>query len=303
MIRVMEYDAVAAVYIAPLDGPVTVPPLADSPARRLRDALEPIATQGWWARAVHQRADARGLGFMETYAWGRAASLGEPAASVVVSAFGVFEPGMLSSVYASARALVSRDEMLADREAGVVETLRTILGGADVEPLAEALMDAAQSLDGSARPLFSGLRELPVPADPHGRLWRGAEMVREHRGDGHLAACVAAGLDAVSMNVLTELWTGYAPGEYTSTRGYGEDVVAATLARLADRGWVDGNRLTAEGIAARQEIENATDVAQQALVERLGDRLEEVIEAVAPLSDRVVEAQSFPTDPRKRAAG
>ncbi len=51
---------------------------------------------------------------------------------------------------------------------------------------------ALDAVDGMGRPLFSALRGLPVPDSPHGRLWRAAELVREHRGDGHLAAVVAA---------------------------------------------------------------------------------------------------------------
>ena len=226
----MDYAAVAEIYMAPIEAPVELPVVSDTPARRLRDALEPIATQGWWSRAVHDRLAGKGLGFLEAYVWGRAAALGNPAASVVVSAFGVFEPGFSSSTYDTARARVSRDEILVARVEGATETLAAVLGDADVVPLADALLDAVQPLDGTARPLFSGLRELPVPADPHGRLFRAADMVREHRGDGHLAACVAAGLDAVSMNVLTELWTGYPPGEYTSTRGYDEAAIAASVA-------------------------------------------------------------------------
>src|SRR5262245_64358169 len=99
----------------PLDEPVEMPAMSGSPARSLRDAIEPIATQGWWSRAVHERLS---LDFMEAYVWGRAASLGEPCAAVVVSAFGVFEPAFLSSVYESARSRVSRSDILAAREQG-----------------------------------------------------------------------------------------------------------------------------------------------------------------------------------------
>ncbi len=54
-------------------------------------------------------------------------------------------------------------------------------------------------------------------------------MFREHRGDGHLAACVAAGLDQVEMNVLTELWLDYPAGEYSGTRGFPHERVAAAV--------------------------------------------------------------------------
>ena len=82
------------------------------------------------------------------------------------------------------------------------QRLPTVLSREEVR----ALLGALDGLDGVGRPLFSALRQLPVPIDPFGRAWRASELVREHRGDGDLAASVAAGLDMVTMNVLTELW-------------------------------------------------------------------------------------------------
>jgi hypothetical protein len=43
--RLVEYDPVAAIYVVPMEDGVSVPLVSDFPARRLRDALEPIATQ------------------------------------------------------------------------------------------------------------------------------------------------------------------------------------------------------------------------------------------------------------------
>ena len=82
--------------------------LPTSSARRLRDALEPIATQGWWSRAVAERLSALGLDFFEAYVWGRAASLGEPAAATVVATFGVFDPALLTAVYKRGSSTASR---------------------------------------------------------------------------------------------------------------------------------------------------------------------------------------------------
>ena len=127
--------------------------------------------------------------------------------------------------------------------------------------------------------------------------------MREHRGDGHLAACVAAGLDVVTMNVLTELWVGYPVGAYSGTRGYGPDALAASVAGLEARGWVADGALTPAGRAARSAIEDATDVSQGALVAALGDRLDAIVSSAEALSARIMAAAAFPADPRKRAAG
>jgi hypothetical protein len=274
-----------------------------TPARRLRDALEPIAMHGQRSRAVHDRLAAHGLDAFESYVWPRAAALGTPAPSVVVSAFGVFEPGYLSAAYERARTKASRDQVLTARQDGATASLAAVLAADDVAPLADALLDATRPLPATARPLFSGLRELPVPADPHGRLWRAADLVREHRGDGHLAACIAAGLDPLVMNVLTELWAGYPCGEYTATRGFGQEAISASVAELTARGWVTDGRLTGEAAAVRRAVEDSTDASQGALIARLGDRVDALTQAAEALSGRLLAALPVPTDLRKLAAG
>jgi hypothetical protein len=300
----MDFDELAALYLeAAPDEQQRVPPLPDIPARRLRDALEPVATQSWWSRGVHERLDGSGLDFFESYVWGRAAGLGEPSAAVVVATFGVFEPGMIGPIYDSGRRKLAREDVLAARAAGAAAGLAALLSAEEAGALGDVLLAATATLDATARPLFAGLRGLPVPTDPHGRLWRGAELVREHRGDGHLAACVAAGLDPVSMNVLTELFTGYALGEYSSTRGYDAAAIARAADELGARGWVADGRLTEAGAAARRAIEDATDRTQAGLIANLGDRVEAVIAQAEAVATKILAARVTPADPRKQAAG
>lgn len=274
-----------------------------TPARRLRDALEPIAMHGQRSGAVPDRLAEHGLNRFESYVWGRAAALGTPAPSVVVSAFGVFEPAYLSAAYERARAKASRDQVLAARQDGATASLAAVLGADHVARLADALLDAVRPLPGTGRPLFSGLRELRLPPDPYGRLWRAADLVREHRGDGHLAACVAAGLDPLAMNILTELRAGYSCGEYTATRGFDDEAIATCVAALTERGWVTDGRLTGEGAAVRRAVEYSTDGSQGALIARLGDRVVALTRAAEALSDRLLSALPVPADPRKLAAG
>lgn len=304
----MTYDEIAAIFLTPTDHPF--PPLVQpsvSPARRLRDAVEPIATQGWWSRPAGDRMTALGLSFLLGYVWGRAASLGEPVSSVVVSAFGVFEPGVLAGAYESGRSIVGRDDMLASRAEGAAVALDSLVTAEEADAVSVPLMRAIDELDGLGRPLFGALRELPQPPTAGGRLWRAAELVREHRGDGHLAAVVAAGLDAVEVNVLTELWLDFGLGEYSGTRAFGPDALAAAVERLADRGWVqsDGTTtmLTSAGRAARLALEETTDVSQAALVAALGTDIDDVVERSAAISERILAAGWCPVDPRKRAGG
>lgn len=302
----MDYQTIASLYLTASTDSVAVPVVPTTPARRLRDALEPIATQGWWSPQSGSRLEALGLGFLDGYVWGRAASLGEPVSSVVVAAFGVFESNFLAATYEQGRSVAARDAVLAQRELAAIESLTAVLGAQredEAAAIAGTLLIALRALDGVGRPLFSGLRQLDVPTNGFGRLWRAAELVREHRGDGHIGACIVAGLDALSMNVLTELWLGFGLGEYSSSRGFSPDALATCVAQLEAMGWMQGGELTDAGREARLAIEEATDVSQAALVTALGDDLDRIVTVAHSMSEMLLSAHMFPSDPRKRAAG
>jgi len=299
----MTYDDIVAVFMTEPAVPIPAPVVPDSPARRLRDAVEPIATQGWWSRSAADRVTALGLGFFDGYVWGRAAALGTPPSEVVVATFGVFDPAMLTAVYEGAVQVASRDDVLAARAEGAAASLEARVAADQAAAVAEPLLAALAEVDGLGRPLFSALRGLPMPESPHGRLWRAAELVREHRGDGHLAAVAASGLDLASINVLTELWLGFGVGEYSFTRGLGPEQLTAAVTSLETQGLMADGTLTAAGTDWRTELELTTDRSQQHLVAALGTELEGVIAGAATISDRLVTERSFPSDPRKRAAG
>lgn len=300
----MTYDDIAAAFLVPPAEPLPAPDVPASPARRLRDAVEPIATLGWWSRPAAERVERTGAGFFPGYVWGRAAALGaDPSPEVVISAFGVFEPSMLAAVLAVGRQATDRTTILAARADGAAEALAAVVSEREAEALAAPLLAALGTLDTLARPLFGGLRSLQVPSSAAGRLWRAAELVREHRGDGHLAAVAASGLDVVEANVCTELWLGFGVGEYSATRGFGPEVIAAGVQRLTARGWVADGALTPEGRSARTAVEDATDRSQDALLRALGDDAERVVEGCTAIGARLLAARACPADPRKRAAG
>jgi hypothetical protein len=299
----VTYDDIAAIFLGPLTEPIAEPEVGSTPARRLRDALEPIATQGWWSRAAGDRLNALGIDFFPGYVWGRAAALGTPPASVVAATFGVFEHGLISAVYDSGVASVGRDQILVARAEGGTASVGSVATDVECAAIADPLLDALDGLDGLGRPLFSGLRSLPVPASPAGRLWRAAELVREHRGDGHLAVLVGADLDAAEANVLTERWLGFGLGEYSGTRGFGPEALATAVRHLNERGWMDGDDLTDNGRQARAAIEAETDASQSSLISACASGLDDIVAGATLISDRLIDARSFPADPRKRAGG
>jgi hypothetical protein len=304
----VDYAAVRhALFAEPPAGAVPEAVATAAPARRLRDALEPLAMHAVWSAETNAALAGRELDFLTGYVCGRAAPLGAVPSAVVAATFAVFEPGLVDALWTAGRARLGLDELLEIRDRATAASLRAVLGPVtdddEVARAATSLEDAAAGLDDTGRVLFAALRARPRPADPYERLWRAADVVREHRGDSHVAACVAAGLDPVRMNVLTEVWVGYPVGEYSATRAWPPDRQAAAVAALEADGLVADGRLTPAGRAFRDRIEEATDLAQTGLVDALGTGLAPLTEQLDAWSKRCVEAGAFPPDARKRAAG
>jgi hypothetical protein len=304
----MDYETVANFFLVPNGDEPSEVIAPTTPARRLRGSVEAIATIGWWSRAAAQESLALGHGFFDGYVWGRAASMGADVnPTVVVSAFGVFNAELLVPTYQHGRATSSHEAVLAARSRGASRGLREAAPSVAIETitsLGDRLLGAIMQVEPGPRHLFGALQSLPIPEDPYGRLWRAAELVREHRGDSHLAACAVASLDMCEMNVLTELWLGYGVGDYSASRGYSPGALTDAVSRLAARGWVGpADTLSEAGRATRDAIETATDAGQAGLISLLGDDLDRVIAEASQVTSAILVAQAAPADPRKRAAG
>lgn len=301
----MHYDEAVAAFFAPRpdDTPVPEAVLNGGPARRLRDACEPVAMHAVWNRRTNERLGALGLDFLASYVGGRAASLGSPHGAVVAAAFAWFEPGLVAAMHDAASVEMPADQLVLVRDEATAESLREVLEGEDVTAVADLLADAAQPADGTGRPFFSGLRARGRPADPVQRLWWACDLVREHRGDSHVAAANVAGLGPVEMNILTELWIGMPLRSYTATRGWSPEAMESAVDGLRARGWIDGDALTDAGRAARVDVEARTDAQEQSIVDAIGDRLDDVCAQLDGWGARCVEAGAFPPDVLKRAAG
>lgn len=135
------------------------------------------------------------------------------------------------------------------------------------------------------------------------RLWRACEQFREHRGDSHVAVCVAAGLDAVEMNVLTELWVGMPFGSYSASRGWDQAALDAAAERLGALGWLDGLEISAAGCSFRDGLEAQTDRLQQSIIDDLGPSVDDITAKLDDWSRRCIDAKAFPPNVFKRAAG
>jgi Helix-turn-helix family len=305
----MDYAAAVEVFFTLTPDHVGTPQVVATAtaARRLRDALEPIAMHDVWSAHVNAAMAERGLDFFPAYVVGRAAPLGDVSGAVVAATFGVFEPATIRGMWDEGCAALSPKEMIALRDRATAESLRADIGTvapeAEVGEVAAVLERAIEAVDSTGRPLFAALRAQPRLSDPYARLWRAADTVREHRGDSHIAASIAAGLDPVRMGVLSEVWVDYPVGEYSGTRAWPQDAYDAAVARLVADGLIADGKITAAGREFRDAIEAATDTAQDELIAAIGDGLDGVVKRVEPWAQQCIAAGSFPPDIRKRAAG
>ena len=140
-----------------------------------------------------------GIEGRDGYFASRAAPLGPVSAEVVIATFYNFFPGLVRHAIPAVWEKASPADILAARLAAADLALREILGDAvDGNEVAQAAVLAervARAASLAGRPLFAAHAALPWPDPPHLALWHAISLLREFRGDGHIAALVTACLD------------------------------------------------------------------------------------------------------------
>jgi hypothetical protein len=270
------------------------------PARRLWEAVEPLHAVVYFTPGPVDALKALGLkGFWMTYFAGRFAPLGRvgpgPATAM---AFG-FAPRMVARSLPDAWAFAPPDACLAARVEAAAGELRRAFPGADAGVLAELdelLGVAVGGCRPEGRPLAAAWLAVPPPDDLHARVWLRATVLREHRGDGHVAAAVSLGLRGLDTT-LTLVGTGDLPRDVIQPhRGWTDDEWDESHRRLQDRGLLDGDGLlTGAGDALRHGLEDTTDRLAAGPVEALGrERTRRLIELATPLARQLVDAGDVP---------
>ena len=256
-------------------------------ARRMWRTLEPYHAVMYFAGDTRERTDRLGLkGGWMSYFGCRAAPLGAVPAEVVTAVFYNFHPTMVARAIPDAWQHAAPEALLEARTEAVDAALRRILGDAVTSPeMAEAAAlakRAAEGADTAGRPLAAANSALPWPSGPHLVLWQATTILREARGDGHVAALVAAGLDPC-MALVTLSASGGPPKEvFILHRRWSDQEWQDAIERLHARGWMDGDGdLTTAGHAGRQGVEDVTDRLAATTWAQLGEpdavRLQELV--------------------------
>jgi len=275
-------------------------------SRALRHVTEPMAAGVYFAAEAQAAYQALGLNYFESYFCSRGACLGQAPWTVICAAFAAFKPAAVEQAVTQGWIHTTPEALLAAREHGAAAQLERVLGAiaapAAVARATEILFAATDGVDPSGRALFAGLSALDRPDSPFGALWRASDLVREHRGDGHIASWIPY-VDSTEITVMTEIAWGIPRRTYVFTRGWNEEDVSAAEARLTERGLLAGDELTATGRALRAQIEAATDQSTRAVIERIGDDIDELLTLLTPWADAIVAAGDYPAAPKNLQIG
>lgn len=248
-------------------------------APQARGAFEQLGLRGFW------------MGYFAS----RAAPLGPASAELVSALFHGFAPRMVARALPDAWARATPHDILTARADLAHEALIASVGDLDVRYLADVLDQLVDRLDLAGRPLAAAHATTRPPVEPLTRLWHLTGVLREYRGDGHVAALVAADVDGVQSHVWHAAG-GLLPEQQREYRGWTEQEWQAARETLRTRGWLDRTgSATPTGTRARADVERRTDAAAaRALVPLLDTDLHELCAGLAPLAAAVVRSGAVP---------
>jgi hypothetical protein len=278
-------------------------------ARKMWRTLEPYHGLVYFTPRATEAYAALGIHGRDGYFASRAAALGPVGAEVVVATFYNFDPDLVHAAIPAAWEVASPAALLDARRRAADLALRDVLGdevvtGDEMRTAADLARQAAEGCTPHGRPLYAAHAALPWPDDPHVALWHAITLLREFRGDGHVAALLVEGLDGCEA-LVTHGATGdgaIRPDVLKATRGWPDEPWDAARERLRARGWLDdGGALTADGLAARARIEALTDDLALAPWRGLGEESCDRLRAlVRPWSKAVVASDAFSGAPASR---
>jgi len=269
-------------------------------ARKMWRTLEPYHAMIYFVpdtKSIYERVGltGRAMGYFAS----RAAALGAVSADVVIATFYNFNPALVRSVIPDAWRLAAPDRIVAARVEAVDAALRRLLGDAvDSPEVAEAAALAREATTACTlpgRPLYAGHAALAWPTEPHLALWQAITLLREYRGDGHVAALLCEEVDSVESLVIYTATGGGDRAMLQATRGWSREEWDAAADRLRRRGWLDdAGASTDVGAAYREGIEARTDRLALAPWGRLdAERCARLHELVRPLSKAISAAGTF----------
>jgi len=272
----------------------------NSMARRMFELVEPIGVIPYSADEPNEALFALGFtNYWDIYFAGRAAPLGLVPAEVVDALFYNFAPGEVARHIPKVWRTTTPEAAIAARQIGSAKALRRILGDQVNAPAfaraADLLLTAATSAPFEGRPMYAALRTIPNPDDVVARLFHAASLLREHRGDGHVAALMVEGVGGLEAHVLLALDMGMRAENFGRIHHLPGAQLAAVIDGMRHRGLIgDDGWLSGPGRAVKQRVEALTDDLAAKPYESLEpSELHELMSALEPLAAQLLAAQDW----------
>ena len=268
-------------------------------ARRFFDRFEPVHGVTYFAPEARAALDGLGYrGFWMGYFAARSAPLGMMPPEMVTAIFYNFAPERVAKALPAAWQIAGPEAALQARQDSAVAALRRYGIDADENVIvaAELTGKAAREAPLEGRTLFAANRALPWPDDPLAALWHAATLLREQRGDTHVAILAARGVSGRECNVL-QVAAGRIPRDYMAVaRDYDEATWRHHEEQLAERGLVgDDGTLTTAGRELMDAIESTTDALSLSALDGLSDdEVETLFQALTPITRAVVAGGDLP---------
>ena len=269
-------------------------------ARRMFELVEPIGVIPYSADEPNKAMFALGFtNYWDTYFAGRAAPLGLVPPEVVDALFYSFAPGEVARHIPKVWQTTTPEAAITARQEGCAKALRRILGdhvdGPSFARATELLLRAATSAPFEGRPMYAALRAIPVPEDVVARLFHAASLLREHRGDGHVAALVTEGVSGLEAHVLSALDMDIPAEKFGRIHHLPTAQLAAVVDGMRARNLIgDDGRLSEPGRAVKQRVEELTDDLAAKPYESLEpDELDDLVATLEPLAKLLLAAQDW----------
>ena len=269
---------------------------------KVHRAIEPLHSMAYFAPETEQKLTLTGLrpGRM-CYLAARSAPMGRVTAPVTTATFFNFNPTLVADNIPAAWGLADPDSVVIARLSAVDLALRRLFGelAVDCPEVVEAARltsIAARDLDPAGRPLFAAHAGLAWPDQPHLVLWHAVTLLREFRGDGHLAVLLAAGLSGIDAIIThTATGRGFTEAAAKRLRGWSDNQWSEAVEGLCSAGVLGPEGLTERGVALRAQIESDTDRLAAMPWLRLGEQdTTRLAELGAFLSTRIRLNGAFP---------
>ncbi|MUM18810.1 hypothetical protein FZI91_13810 [Mycobacterium sp. CBMA271] len=268
-------------------------------ARHFYERFEPVHAITYFAPEARAAADELGYrGFWRGYFATRSAPLGRVAPPVVEAIFYNFASFRVARSLAGAWDSVSPEQALTARQSGAVAALRRygLIDDENLYAAAQLLGKAARNAAVPGRPLYAALTAAPWPDEPIAALWHAATLLREQRGDAHVAGLVASNITGRESNVLHAA-AGKVPKEIIMrTRDYDDAEWTAIEQGLIARGLLSADGTLAPlGRDLKADIENRTNAASLPTLDALtDDEVEALFRTLTPITRQVIAGGDLP---------